>query len=790
MSGIKSNQFPDSAVTQLYNCAVRILNRYILREVLSHAAIGGVVFTFILFMRDVTRILELVVRNSAPIPSIAELIFLTIPSALTVTIPMAVLVGILIGLSRMAADSEVTAMRASGIGSGRFLRTLGWLAVVIWILATLNTVYLAPRSAAALASLQNRLKSSQASFEIQPRVFYEDFKNYVLYVQDVIPGEGAALWKKVFLADISEPSAPKITLAEVGVVVNESPHTLHLHLVNGSTHEAIPKQPDQYSISTFKETDIPIEMPAAEGKTNAEIAPVPELKTWELLQQARSFHDSRRRFYMIEVYRRFALPAACLVLALVGIPLGLSAKKGGKATGFVLTIALVFIYYVISLAGISLARQDRLPPALGAWMGNIIFLIAGIFLFWRVDHRPLEVVFTSLWKRFTIFTKKLRRRDPEAPLLSLRRRGFAARFPQILDDYVLRDFVLYLALVLATFLILTLVFTFFELLGDIIRNRVPLITVGEYLLQVIPSSIYLMAPLSVLIAVLVTFGLMEKANEITAMKATGISIYRVALPVLALAAILAAGLFSFDEFYLPYTNKRQEALRNTIKGKPAQTFLRPDRMWIFGKNNTIYYYELFDAESNSFGNISIFEFNPTTFELNKRIFAAHAHWDSDLNRFEFEQGWTRSFHNSAIAGFRQFDVSTFAELSESPEYFKRKIEQSSEMNSAELSHYIHDLQQSGFAVMRLKVQLYKKFAYPLITLVMAILAVPFSLRAARRGALAGVAVALSIAIIYFVTSGLFEALGNINQLPPALAAWSPDLIFGMIGGYLILKVPT
>ena len=85
---------------------MRILSRYILREVLSHAVIGGAVFTFVLFMRDVTRILELVVRSSAPIPSVAELIFLTIPSALTVTIPMAVLVGILIGLSRLAADSE------------------------------------------------------------------------------------------------------------------------------------------------------------------------------------------------------------------------------------------------------------------------------------------------------------------------------------------------------------------------------------------------------------------------------------------------------------------------------------------------------------------------------------------------------------------------------------------------------------------------------------------------------------------------------------------------------------
>ena len=129
-------------------------------------------------------------------------------------------------------------------------------------------------------------------------------------------------------------------------------------------------------------------------------------------------------------------------------------------------------------------------------------------------------------------------------------------------------------------------------------------------------------------------------------------------------------------------------------------------------------------------------------------------------------------------------------MQEAPDYFKKEIKQYTEMSSSELDRYIADMQQRGFAVERLKVQLQKKFAYPLITLVMAVLAVPFSMRAARRGALAGVAVAVTIAIVYFVTTQLFEAMGNVNQLPPSLAAWAPDLLFAFAGGYLILKVPT
>jgi len=129
-------------------------------------------------------------------------------------------------------------------------------------------------------------------------------------------------------------------------------------------------------------------------------------------------------------------------------------------------------------------------------------------------------------------------------------------------------------------------------------------------------------------------------------------------------------------------------------------------------------------------------------------------------------------------------------VSEPPTYFKKEVKQSSEMNYEELRRYIRDLQQSGFDVVRLRVQLQKKLAFPIITLVMAVLAIPFSLSAGRRGAIAGVAVAVGIAVVYWTVAGLFEAMGNINQLPPVLAAWSPDLIFALVGGYLVLKVPT
>ncbi len=772
---------------------MRILTRYILREVTAHALIGAAIFTFVLFTRDLGRILELVVRASAPLPSVAEIFFYTVPLALTYTLPMSVLVGILIGLSRLAADSEITAMRASGMGVWSFLRVLSIFVIAAWLMALANGLYIAPRSLAALGHLEDRLKGSQVSFEIQPRVFYEGFPKVVLYVQDVKSAQGAAVWKGVFMADLSDASNPRITLAKEGIVVSEGTDRLHVHLIDGSAHETNPKDVGDYHISTFQQTDIPIDLPSTENKPD-ESLPAGLMNTWALLEKATRVDPISARWYLIEFHRRFALPTACLVLALVGIPLGLSSKKSGKSGGFVLTILLVFVYYVISLVGVSLARQGKVSPWFGAWLADLVFLALGLFLLLRAEKRPFELAtfrFLSKLSRASQQAAAARsRRENAFERASTRRRVFSASFPTLLDDYVLRDFFVYLGMILSTFLVLVIVFTLFELLGDILRNQVPATVVAEYLLNVAPYLLYNVAPLVMLLSVLVTFGLMQRSNEITAIKATGISIYRIVTPVIVAAAIMAAALFLADQFYLPHTNKRQEALHNQIKGKPPQTYLRPDRKWIFGQNNDIYYYQFFDTDRDQFGNVTVFQLDRASFAITRRIHAERARWNDNLNRWVYEQGWDRSLNVSAIANYRPFEVATFPELPETPSYFKKEVKQYTEMNYEELRRYIRDLQQSGFDVVRLRVQLHKKLSYPLITLIMAVLAVPFSLSTGKRGAITGVAVAVGIAVFYTVVSRWFEAMGDLSQLPPAVAAWSPDLIFMLVGGYLILKVPT
>ncbi len=778
---------------------MRILTRYILREVSSHALLGGALFTFILFMPNLGPILSLIVHNNSSLASVLEIFLFSLPNTLTVTIPMAVLVGILLGLSRLAADSEITAMRASGMGVLSFVRVVAIIAVLGWLLGLLNSLYFAPNATAALLRLENSLKTSQASFEIQPRIFYEDFKDFVVYVQDVRPGSGAAHWHNIFLANLSDPSAPQIISAEQATVVNDrSDSMLRMRLRNGVEHETNAAQPNQYNISTFSTTDLPLPLATQDDTRLGRIdAPILAISSRELLSRARgSVATADAKAAMIEINKRLSYPAACLVLMLVGVPLGMVSRRGGKSAGFVLTILLVFIYYFLSVIGVALARQGKVPAFAGVWLANAIFAVCGIFLLRQMAAGSAAFSFfatASSWikGRFAELTTAPHR----GPAIKPARRHGRGRFPLILDDYILREFLTTLGLVLVTFVMLLLVFTFFELIGDIIRNKTPFVTVGEYLVNLTPSMIYTITPLSVLLAVLVTFGTLNRTNELTAMKATGISLYRVALPVIVVSLLVAGSLFAFDELYVPSANRRQEALRSVIKGKPAQTFFRPDQKWMFGrqepgKPDRIFYYQFFDPDNDRFANVTVFELDPATFTLSRRIFAETAHWEPKVQQWIFERGWVRNFSGDTIKDYQPFEVSTFPEIPESPQYFKKESLQSQEMSFAQLRRYIRDLSQSGFDTMPLRVQLNRKLAYPLITLVMAILAIPFALSMGKRGSLTGIAAAIGLAVAYWVIAATFEAMGNVNMLPAILAAWSPDVLFGLVGSYLLLKTPT
>jgi len=396
---------------------------------------------------------------------------------------------------------------------------------------------------------------------------------------------------------------------------------------------------------------------------------------------------------------------------------------------------------------------------------------------------------------FRLLRRRLRARAAERAANGARGNREAAAlsgssFPRLMDVYLLRRFFSFFLLLMGVFIFLFEIFTFFELLDDIARHRVPFLVVLNYFRFLTPYLLYQLAPLGALIGVLVTLGVMSKNNEIVACKASGISLYRLALPLLLAGLALAGTMVLLDDVYLPYANQRQDALRNLIKGKPAQTFFRPHRQWIFGENSRIYNYDLFDPARSLFGDLTVLELDPATFQIRRRVFATRAHWAEAQNIWILESGWIRDFSGGTITRFDRFNVTSLPELTEPPSYFHREVRPAIQMSWSDLRAYIDDLRQAGFDVSALTVQWHKKIAYPLIAPISILLAIPFAFFVGTRGAVGGVALGVLIGILYWAVAALLEAMGGVGQLPPLLAGWSPDLIFLFLGLYFFLKMPT
>ncbi len=772
---------------------MRILNRYILKEIASHSLLGLLVFTFVIFIPQVGSLLEIVVRHNLPASDILTLFMLPIPKILVMTIPMSVLVGTLIGLSRMAADGEVTAMRASGIGLGQFVRPVMAFGLLGWGLTLWMSLGIGPRAERELIRMEIGLKTSQVPYVIQPRVFLEQFPNLLLFLEDVTSSRSR--WSGVFIADTSQRDAVKITLAERGILVNDvGPDHLTLHLQHGTTHEFDPHHPEQYSVISFTETDIPLPLDAP-GRAPSERQAVSTLSVPELLERTRDARERQAAF--VELHYRLALPVASLVLPLVGISLGLSSHKGGRGVGVVLTILLVFVYYIVMAFGLGFSRQGRWSPLIGVWLANYVFALTGVLLLTQLRRirRHVEVMLAWLEEigRRTKRWLHLRRYRSRATSQGLPSRSAPSSRPlfQILDTYVLRGWTFYFLILLVAFAGIYIIVDFFQLLGDIIRNHVTARVVFDYYRFLLPQVIYYpVFPLSVLVATLVNFGLLTKSNELTAVKSTGVSLYRISAPILLVAGLLSVGMFFIGDEYLPETNQRQDALRNQIKGRPPQTHYRPDRQWIFGKSNRIYNYRFFDSDRDVFANPQVFEFDSQTFRITRRIYATRAFWEAPVHGWVMENGWVRDLDGDQVTSYMPFSVATFRELNEEPSYFKKEVKPSAQMSAVELKEYINELRQSGFDVVRLWVQFHRKFAFPLMGFVVALIGIPFSFTTGSKGALSGIALSLGIAMAFWALSSLFEAMGNLNQLPPTVAAWSPDVLFGLGGVYLLLRVRT
>jgi LPS export ABC transporter permease LptG len=675
-------------------------------------------------------------------------------------------------------------MRASGVSALQMLWPALKVGIVVSGITAFLTLYWLPRGNWDLRMLRAEIGIAPVLTEIKPRVFHEQLPGIVLYVEDIDPV--SKVWKGIFLADSTEKGDRRLVLARQGYsIVDEDLRRLQLHFEKGTSYITAKESPEEAVVTNFGSLDVPVDVGSENAGSRKEKRGKDKTVTelWRDIRQGTPFEHHAS---LVELHRRMALPFSPLIFAVLAVTLGIKTPKGGRGHGFAISVVVAFTYYVLFATGSTLSEGGALPIVVGVWGANLVTGLAALISLRRANvESPLLRVpsvkislgrlseVASAWSgRFKEFGNHLTQKLPRLRL----------RVARVVDLYMLRMFCFYFLMTLLVCLALVCLFTFFELVDDVVKNEIASTTVLNYFFFLQPHFLMLLVPISILIATLVTFGLLEKSNQIIAMKACGISVYRLAIPIFLLSVAISGFVFLMQEHVLPFANQRQDGLRKIIKGSPAQTY-QPGRNWIFGEEDVLFNYNHFSPTSNQFAEFSMYKLDIGNSILYGHLYAQHAAWDRETQRWRVTNGTERDFTAASFEPFEERLVT----FNETPEYFDEEVKASSKLTYAELKEHIADLQTGGFEVEYLQTELYKKLSFPLVNLIMAVIGLPFALTMGRKGALYGIAAGVMIGIVYWGAFGVFDVFGSSGLLAPFLAAWGPNILFGT-GGVILLSM--
>jgi LPS export ABC transporter permease LptG/LPS export ABC transporter permease LptF len=774
---------------------MKILDRYVIREVLWPFVIGLLIFTFILIIPVLINQAEALVAKGVPATVIARLMWALVPQSLGLTIPMSVLLGLLVAFGRLSADREFVAMQACGVSLLRLARPVALLSVASAAASAYVLLVSVPNANQQYREIAFGVIADRAESNVKARVFFDDFPDLVLYVRE-IPQAGG--WRGVFMADNRSGQPSTIYLAQSGrVAIDRARSRAEVVLENGTRHTA--DAAGKYEVSAFERQVLNVDPArmfdrATPTKGEREMT-IPELRAHiaNLQRQGISTHNAQ-----MEIHKKFSIPFACFVFGLIGLALGASNRRDGKLASFVLGIAVVFVYYVLLYIGMATVKGHMLPPWLGVWLPNIVLgLVGGLLFVWRdrVADQPIRLPLPRWWSARGSSTNEPRPPAAQKRMITIRMPQLRVPAISILDRYVAMTYARMFALAFAALIGVFYIATFLDQSDKVFKGQATWTTLLTFFWYQTPEYIYYVIPLSVLLATLVTIGLLTKNSELIVMKACGISLYRIAAPALLCAVAAGSLLFGLEETILGPWTRRASAIRHEMRGGLPQTFDVLERQWLVGSTGDIYHYSYFDARTQQLSQVSVFQFEGEMKRLKRRVFAERAMFMGSRaggrpGGWHVEQGWVREFDDlrGETQRFTPFAESTLT--FEPASYFATQHPEPKYMSYSQLRGYVDRLQRSGFDVSEQKVALARKISFPFVTLIMTLIAVPFAVTTGRRGAMYGIGVGIVLAITYWVAISVFGALGSGGLVAPALAAWAPNLLFGAGAGYLLLTVRT
>jgi len=643
----------------------------------------------------------------------------------------------------------------------------------------------APRAARDIrrASLLGALRKLDSS--VEPRTFNTEIPGYIIYVRDGNKAQG--LWGRVFIYSYSqEPDGSVNVVTARSGRIDSSVEQSEL-VLNDAIKAKIPAPggPDQRSFVVERLDQLRIAINTGrtqlldqlnKGQSSPDELGWSELKRRAYFSQTAEATEGKRT-----LHRRVALSVSPFLFALLGGALGMRVRRGGRGLGVLLSLAVGIIYYLLSLLGESLGKIGTVSPAAGAWLATGVMALLGL-LFLTLNRRPLD--------RFS-FRRVRFSAPPElntASRSATRNSGIGGSgFPSLLDISIFRSLTVSFAVGFASLVSLFIIFTLFELWRFIAVSRVGLAQVARYTLFLLPLITVEIFPATMLIAVLMTYALLARRSEAIAWWASGQSVYRLMLPGLVFALAAASLTWLVQEHLMPSANVRQDALRSQIKGGEARAVTGTGRQWLAsGESSRLYSYE-FNEREQTLEDPAVYEFDAEGVHLVSVTTASTGLLTQD-NRMVLKDAETLNFRGMGVE--REIAPSLQIRRVEPLQVFKPTIDRPSQLSALGLSGYLKTAKRRGVEVSALALALQRKYAGPFNVLVMAFIGMPLALSFGRRGAVIALCVAVGVSSGYWAVGGGFQQLGNHGLLPPAVAAWSPPIIFAAAGTYFLSKIRT
>ncbi|MBI4240543.1 MAG: LptF/LptG family permease, partial [Candidatus Rokubacteria bacterium] len=576
-----------------------------------------------------------------------------------------------------------------------------------------------------------------------------------------------------------------VTARQGRLLTDEENDRITLRLIDGAINESDPRDASRYRYTTFELYDMNLSVEAPfKGAPRVE-KPEKYLSLRRLLLAAAALRREGQNVapYEVEFHKRFVLPLAALVFVLVGFPLGIRAQRGGRAVALGGSLAIIVAYYLLltSLEGVALAR--RMPSWMGIWTPTLCFGIVGLVLLQSMLAPPRRSAWAWLLRR-------LAGRAPQrasAPTRGRPRATGRRASSWIIDRYLVRQYLTYVGYGLAVGAVLFVVVDLLQTLDRLLRIRPPLHLILQHLVLRLPAALYKGLPLVILVATVFLFLSLARQHELTALKAAGVSLYRVSRPVLLLALGVSAASGLFQETLLPMLNaKAEEVERIKIRGELPRHLQRQTQIWYRSADTRFFRMELLDPVGQVMDAVTLLEID-REYRLLNRLDARQARWTVD--GWEFRDGVFREFGSGDRVQAVAFRLTPL-ELPERIEDFTQIQKPAEMMNFVELRAYLARLQEGGHQVGKSIVQLYEKLSFPLIHAILALVAIPFALASPRSGRLIGVGLAILIAMGYWLVHSLALSFAKAELLPPLLAAWTANIVFAGLGLSLFLRART